>query len=125
VLNIVVGWFLRVPVLGRYLFLLQKSRRDLAASVALVADELDFIAESVSHYESGGTSMESVKDATTLDVWGSHRAALHAITRVDRELWDQLSSAMADLQRTKVRGALPPSSESLSSLAERLRSFRY
>ena len=115
----------RIPWLGNQLFLLFDRRRQLESAAAVVASELEFNAEAVGHVESGGRGLADLKEELRIADWTKHKTTLHALSRRHPTLWTELDNAYARLERTVSRLADPPSSDTLTDLANRLRAAKY
>jgi hypothetical protein len=108
------------------LFLLAERRRKVVSAGALIANELKFNAEAITHYESGGSAIQSLQAELATEAWTQHGFESHAYSKAGhKELWTEVASVYDDLRRTKVRGAHPPASAHLMNLAERLAAARY
>jgi hypothetical protein len=106
-----VSWLSRsLDFFRRYWLLVRQGRRETAAGKALIAEELDYNAEVVSHYPEDG-SIHGVMEQVSLDAWETHSPKIHALT--DEETWHALAAAYGDLRRTVARGAMPPKLQSL------------
>lgn len=120
-----LNWLERLPRYGRFILLLRQRRRELLTGLSLLADELDFNAEAVERYHEGNRSMSSLRNDIKLDTWNREQDRAWLINRADSALWADLKSTYADLERTTRRGATPPATDTLTSLAERARAASY
>jgi hypothetical protein len=107
----------RIPLIGRYLVLAFQRHLDLVAAVALVARELDFNAEVVSHDRPPHSFVNEVQ----FSAWDAHRQQVIVAVRRRPEIRDAVISAYEELRRFVTRGAPPPSSEALQSATALLR----
>jgi hypothetical protein len=89
-------------------FLLRDRRRQLHASIHLVARELDYNAEPVERYRARHGSVDTLQTQLRLDDWETHERTVHAFSKDDPQLWDEVADAYDALRTTKLRGTDPP-----------------
>jgi hypothetical protein len=106
-----------IPLIGRYLVLFFQQHVDRMAAVELVAHELDFNAEVVSH----DRPQQSFVNEFQFSAWDAHRQQVIVAGRRRPDIRDAVTSVYEELRRTVTRGAPPPSSEALESAAALLR----
>lgn len=107
----------RIPLIGRYLVLIFQRHLDNMAAVELVAHELDFNAEVVSH----DRPQQSFVNELQFSAWDAHRQQVIVATRRHPDTRDAAISVYEDLRRAVTRGAPPPSFETLRGAADLLR----
>lgn len=120
----VLSWLERLPWVGRYAVLLFDRRSAVRTALARVAEELDFNAEPIDRHLSGQAGITSVQARIDLSQWERHRDTLHKGIARDKSLTAEESQLFAEIRRTKIHGAAPPSADRLRELAARLRAVR-
>jgi hypothetical protein len=96
--------------------LLRDRKRKIDTAARLVGAELLFNGEALSLGRGAGSEL-------SISAWEQHRAEVLGLR--DSELVDAVVQAYADLQRTIVRGAEPPSAAHITALGEKLRAERF
>jgi hypothetical protein len=91
----------RIPLIGRYLVLIFQRHLDQVAAVALVAQELDFNAEVVSH----DRPPHSFVDEVQFSAWDIHRQQVMVAARRRSDIRDAVISVYDELRLFVTRGA--------------------
>jgi hypothetical protein len=119
-----VSWFMRATWWARkWVVLLRERQLRVQAAAELVAGELAANAAIVGkpHYSQDLSTWLDLH----LDAWMQYRSDLYPISKRDRELWDAVQEAYANLQRVATHGGEPLEPHALDALASRLRSTRF
>lgn len=113
----IVSWAQKAAAI---VFLIRRERRGLLATQDAVASNLEYNAEASRRYHDNG-SIQTTMEMVDIDAWKTHGRELHVISKVDPQLWTDLSGAYQSLALTKSRGAVPLTPQHLQDLANRLR----
>jgi len=105
----------RIPLAKRLVGLLFQRHLYQRASVALVAEELDYTADRVDNDHSPVNKFQHVLFA----VWDAHHLDVHLRLHGNPELWAEVSGAYASL-RVMSAGGHGPSADHLRSVSKRL-----
>ena len=108
----------RIPVVGRYVVLVFQRHLDLQAAVELVASELEYNAEAVSH----DRALADLWNEVQFSAWDAHRQQVLVALRRDSDGQRVVIDSYDGLRRLQ-RGAHPPTAEALNAAAARLRNL--
>jgi hypothetical protein len=100
---------------------IDRESRGLSGALAIVCNELGRAAELADAYHGQNSAMKDLQDALPRDAWRAHRQELAGALR-DEPIWRELLEVESALDRTKSRGAVPPTSDVLNELVARLQS---